>query len=199
MKLSRNSQDIDLQTTHIAGKIEALGSSTYTWRVGNSVEYAHIKFSLHNSDLKMMGKVVVGNLLDSYLEAGLEGNFYFVEFDDQMYLVGLKIQSLQMFDQELFQNVSPVRNQKYQLLFKNNDSIFTLLKYLSIAKNIFTISSLGFIIFPPIMIVSFSMLVLINICFNEMLERIIKNNQKIEDEFERSKNLSWQEMKRIME
>jgi hypothetical protein len=77
---------MNLRSKHIAGKLEILGSSSNTKRAENSVEYGHILFSSsHNDDRQVMERIVVGNLLDSYIRPGLEGDFYFVEFDDQKY------------------------------------------------------------------------------------------------------------------
>jgi hypothetical protein len=191
---------MDLQATHIAGKLEALGASRHTQQAKNSVEYVHMRFSsLHNSDLKMMEEIVVSNLLDSYIRPGLKGNFYFVEFDDQLYLVGLKMQSCEVFDQELFRAVLPVEEQEHRLLIKNSESIATLLKLNLIIRTVFIISLLGGILFPPAVIIIGAIWWLTEIYFYKMAERKIKKNQEIRDQIEHSENLSLQEMKRIME
>jgi hypothetical protein len=191
---------MNLLSKHIAGKLEILGSSRNTKRVGNSVEYAHILFSSsRNDDRQMMEEIVVGNLLNSYIRPGLEGDFYFVEFDDQKYLVGLKIRSRQIFDQDLFQEILPIGERESESLAKNNKTISNLLYFSPIIRKIFIIALLAVLLFPPIVIIIAPLWLSIEICFDQMTKKMCEKNQKIADEIQRSTNLSLREMEKIME
>ena len=194
-----NNEGMDLQITHIAGELKALRSLNHTRSAKDSLNYMHISFSLpHNGNLKVMEEIIVGNLLNSYIMPGLEGDFYFVEFYDQTYLVGLKTQSCHVIDRETHKAILIKRDKKYQLLARNNDTSFTLLRFITVVKYGLVV----FFLFPPAIIIVAPMWLLIGICFDKILKRIIKNNQnllQIFDEIERSQNLFSQEMKRIME
>lgn len=205
---------MDLQTTHIAGKLDALGSSRRTRCAKESVEYAHMRFSsLHNDNLKIMEEVVVGNLLDPYISPGSEGDFYFVRFSNQIYLVGLKIQSYKMFDQELFLAVLPAKEQdillrvrKIELRLKSNEVISILIKLVLIMRMV-CIALLSMLIFLPIVMIILPvwlsclfLCLLIQVFLNKVIERMLKKTQKLDSEFKWSQDLFSKEMmNRIME
>jgi hypothetical protein len=147
-----------------------------------------------------MERIVVGNLLDSYIRPGLEGDFYFVEFDDQKYLVGLKIQSRKLFDKDLCQTILPIGEREFQSLTKNNEMITNLL-YCDVAvKRLFIIILLlSVLLFPPIMIIIFPLWLSVEILLDQMTKKMYRKNREIADEMQRSENPFLTEMEIIME
>ncbi len=142
---------MESKITCIVGTLEALGTSS---SVGNTTEYAYMRFSLlPNNDVKMIEKVFVGNLINSYLNPELKGNFYIANFYDQLYLVGLRIDSRQVLDREYLGSIASDVNYKLRgLIYGKERALLSSIRLMAI---FFGLIALPAIIFPPALIIIF--------------------------------------------
>jgi len=60
----------------VTGKLEVVGPSSDK---PDGSEYTYLRFSQKNGATKLMKKVGVGQLVESYLRPGIEGQFFFVK------------------------------------------------------------------------------------------------------------------------
>lgn len=61
----------------ISGRLEVMGPSM---NKGEGSEYTYLRIIEKSGNVKLIKKVGVGHLVESYLRPGVEGDFYFVKF-----------------------------------------------------------------------------------------------------------------------
>ena len=139
---------MELYTTHITGKFESLNSTQHTQDVNDADGFAHVDLSFSCChEVQVMANIIGGNLLYGKITPGLEGDFYFVKFDNQQYLVGFKDKSRSFIDEALFQSIIPIDeeaskllNAKLQEILQEMDTMFRLLMVGNTVEMIFLIA-----------------------------------------------------------
>lgn len=205
---------MDLYTTHITGRFESLRSTQRTQDVNNADGFAHVDLSFSRChEVQVIANIIGGNLLYGKITPGLEGNFYFVEFDNQQYLVGFKDKSRSFIDEALFQAIIPMdedeeasKLEKAQL--QEMVAMLRLLRVGNIVEMIFlvalAVAVFGAVIFRVIffrfMLLILTLgLILGSLYLGQIGQKLHKHNQKtitILDEINRSHSLLVQEMQR---
>ena len=205
---------MDLYTTHITGRFESLRSTQRTQDVNNADGFAHVDLSFSRChEVQVIANIIGGNLLYGKITPGLEGNFYFVEFDNQQYLVGFKDKSRSFIDEALFQAIIPMdedeeasKLEKAQL--QEMVAMLRLLRVGNIVEMIFlvalAVAVFGAVIFRVIffrfMLLILTLgLILGSLYLGQIGQKLHKHNQKtitILDEINRSHSPLVQEMQR---
>lgn len=183
---------MNLYTTHITGKFESLSSTQHTQDVNNVDGFTHVDLSFSRChEVQVMENIIGGNLLYSEITPGLEGGFYFVEFDNRKYLVGFKDESRSFIDEALFQAIIPIDEGLSKLenaLIDEMSAMLRSLQVVNIVTMIFLYALLvalfGAVIFRvtffrPMLLVLILRLLLCSLYFGQIGQKIDKNHQKI--------------------
>jgi hypothetical protein len=202
---------MDLYTTHITGKFESLSSTQRTQDVNNTDGFAHVDLSFSRChEVQVMENIIGGNLLYDKIMPGLEGDFYFVEFDNQQYLVGFKDESRSFIDEALFQAIIPRDKEASELEKTQNEivAMFRLWRVGNIVEMIFlyalAVALFGAVFFRVtffrlMLLILILGLILVSLYLGQIGRKLDKHNQKnkkILDEINRSHSLLVQEMQR---
>ena len=205
---------MDLYTTHITGRFESLRSTHRTQDVNNADGFTHVDLSFSRChEVQIIVNIIGGNLLYGKMTPGLEGNFYFVKFDNQQYLVGFKDESRSFIDEALFQAIIPMdeeapmneeASKSQEAATQEMVTMLRLLRVRNIVWIIFSVVSAGAVIFRVtffrlVLLILILGLILSSFYLDQIKQKFDKHNQKtikILDEINRSHSLLVQEMQR---
>ena len=201
---------MELNTTHIAEKLESIGSAQRTPDVSDPFAHVDVSF-VHSHEVQVIANIIGGNLLYCELTPGVEGDFYFVEFDNQKYLVGFKDESRSVIDEELFQSIIPMDEEAQQLQIAQLQkvepilhlimlgTIVTMICLAALLVALFGAVILKSIFFRSMLLILIFVLILIAIGLSQLGRKLDKHQQKaktILDEINRSHSLLVEEMQR---
>jgi hypothetical protein len=185
---------MESKITCIVGVLEAVGASS---SFENKTEYTYMRFSLLlDNDVKMIERVFVGNLIKSYLNLELKGNFYFVNFYDQLYLVGLRIDSRRIFDREYFSSIASEVN--HRLREREYHKERAALNSIRLTAIILGLPFVIAIIFPPLLVIIFLLGWLIKSILDKWEKKLNRRIQKDVNGIEQEINFLLAEIEKSM-